>query len=266
MDRSEISHLAHRDHPIAAPLSDSSVTDLLAALAGRASVLDLGCGSGAWLLRALELHPGLSAIGVDRADEGFAGTMAQAAEAGVAGRLRLTRADLRTYTSAEPVDAVLSVGATHAFGGLGPTLSAVRGHVAPGGVLVLGESFWPATPGARVLEALGASADDYTDLPGVVELAGEHGWVPVHGHVSTQDEWDSYEWSWTGALARWALEHPEHPDAPQAAVAADEHRTRWLGATAARSASSRWSCATAARGRPTRPERGNAPHAGPVSG
>ncbi len=93
---------------------------------------------------------------------------------------------------------------------------------------MLGAKLWLATPGARVLEALGASAEDYTDLPGVVELAGEHGWVPVHGHVSTQDEWDSYEWSWTGALARWALEHPEHPDAPQAAAAADEHRTRWL--------------------------------------
>jgi cyclopropane fatty-acyl-phospholipid synthase-like methyltransferase len=229
MDRSAISHLAHGEHPIAAPLSDSSVADLLGkALAGRGSVLDLGCGSGTWLLRALQRHPGLTAVGVDRAADGFPGVLAQAATAGVADRLGLHRADVRTYTSPAPVDAVLSVGAAHAFGGLGPTLQAARRHLAPGGVVVLGECFWPTAPGARALEALGASTDDYTDLPGALELVDEHGWIPVHGHVSTQDEWDSYEWSWTGTLARWALEHPEHPDAAQALAAANEHRRRWI--------------------------------------
>ncbi len=230
MDRSAISYLAHGEHPIAAPLNDSSVAELLdRAFAGRGSVLDLGCGSGAWLLRALQRHPGLTAVGVDRADDGFPGSLAQAATAGVAERLYLHRADVQTYTSPAPVDAVLSVGAAHAFGGLGLTMQAARRHLAPGGVLVLGECFWPTVPETRVLEALGASIDDYTDLPGALELADEHGWVPVHGHVSTEDEWDAYEWSWTGTLARWALEHPEHPDAAQVAEAANAHRTRWLG-------------------------------------
>ena len=55
MDRRQLSHLAHRDHPVAAPLDDASVGRLLtlALPRGDERVLDLGCGEAAWLLRAL---------------------------------------------------------------------------------------------------------------------------------------------------------------------------------------------------------------------
>ncbi len=33
----------------------------------------------------------------------------------------------------------------------------------------------------------------------------------VHGHVSTLQEWDEYEWSWTGSLADWALADGRDP-------------------------------------------------------
>jgi hypothetical protein len=55
------------------------------------------------------------------------------------------------------------------------------------------------------------------------------GWTPVYGHVSTIEEWDDYEFSWTGSLARWALDHPDDPDAKQALEASAEHRDMWLG-------------------------------------
>ncbi|MDR3035805.1 MAG: SAM-dependent methyltransferase, partial [Kitasatospora sp.] len=47
MERQEISRIAHRDHPVAAPLSDETVRELLERLLrGRADgrLLDLGCG------------------------------------------------------------------------------------------------------------------------------------------------------------------------------------------------------------------------------
>jgi hypothetical protein len=50
----------------------------------------------------------------------------------------------------------------------------------------------------------------------------------VHGHVSSLSEWDHYEWCWTGALAQWALDHPDSPDADRALGVADEHREQWL--------------------------------------
>jgi hypothetical protein len=54
------------------------------------------------------------------------------------------------------------------------------------------------------------------------------GWTPVYGHVSTLAEWDAYEWSWTGSLAQWALDHPDHPDHEQALQASAAHRGSWL--------------------------------------
>ncbi|MGH3658172.1 MAG: SAM-dependent methyltransferase, partial [Micromonosporaceae bacterium] len=60
MNREEIGRLAHADHPVKAPLDDDSVRRLLerAVPPGDGRILDLGCGGGEWLLRALAMHPG----------------------------------------------------------------------------------------------------------------------------------------------------------------------------------------------------------------
>jgi SAM-dependent methyltransferase len=229
MDRDRISDLAHADHPIASPLSDDSVGRLLArAVAGRSAVLDLGCGDGSWLLRALRREPSLIAVGVDHSDAGFDRVREQAEREGLSSRLELIRADARTWTSGDRFDVVLSVGATHAFGGLEPTLAAMDGHLRPGGRALVGECFWEQEPTPRVLDLLGAQREDYGDLAATVEVAASHGWVPLQGHVSTLEEWDDYEWSWTGALARWALDHPDDPDRDQVMTASVEHRRAWL--------------------------------------
>ncbi|MDQ2585031.1 hypothetical protein [Saccharothrix yanglingensis] len=68
-----------------------------------------------------------------------------------------------------------------------------------------------------------------TDLASTVASVVADGWTPVHGHVGTLAEWDEYEWSWTGSLARWALDHPDHPDHRQALEASAAHRTARLG-------------------------------------
>jgi SAM-dependent methyltransferase len=230
MDRNRISDLAHADHPIASPLGDDSVDRLLArAVAGQGTVLDLGCGDGSWLLRALRREPSLIAVGVDHSDAGFDRVREQAEREGLADRLELVCADARAWTSAERFDVVLSVGATHAFGGLEPTLAAIDGHLRPGGRALVGECFWEREPTPRVLDLLGSQLDDYGDLAATVEVAAANGWVPLQGHVSTLEEWDDYEWSWTGALAAWASEHPDDPDRDQVMAASVEHRRAWLG-------------------------------------
>jgi SAM-dependent methyltransferase len=229
VDRSRISDLAHADHPIASPLGDASVDRLLAlAVAGQRTILDLGCGDGSWLLRALRRKPSLVAVGVDHSDAGFDRVRDQAEREGLSARLDLVRADARSWTSAEEFDVVLSVGASHAFGGLEPTLAAIDGHLRPGGRALVGECFWERPPTPQVLDLLGAEPGDYGDLAATVQVAASNGWVPLHGHVSTLEEWDDYEWSWTGALARWATEHPDDPDRDQVMTASVEHRRAWL--------------------------------------
>jgi SAM-dependent methyltransferase len=230
MDRQTLSALAHADHPIAAPLSEASVAEVLdRALRPDAHVLDLGCGEGAWLLRALEVRPDVTAVGVDLSDKGFGRTRAAAARAGAADRLDLLVADATEYRGDRPADVVLSVGAAHAFGGLLPTLAAARTHLAPNGTVVIGDGFWEREPGADLRAEIEAPDQPYADLAGTIAAVAADGWTPVYGHVSTIEEWDDYEFSWTGSLARWALDHPDDPDAKQALEASAEHRDMWLG-------------------------------------
>lgn len=230
MDRTKISDLAHARHPIAAPLSDETVDRLLAlAVTGRRSVLDLGCGDGSWLLRALRREPTLTAVGVDVSGTGFDRVLEQAEREGLGDRLRLVQADARGWTTRDRFDVVLSVGATHAFGGLAPTLSAAGGHLQPGGHLLVGECIWEQEPSEQALSLLGASRADYDDLATTVDAIASAGWVPLDGHVSSGvQEWDAYEWSWTGSLARWALDHPNHPDSAEVMAASVQHRRVWL--------------------------------------
>ncbi|MFF2354626.1 SAM-dependent methyltransferase [Kitasatospora sp. NPDC058115] len=231
MDRRTISRLAHARHPIAAPLCDASVAALLErALApdeqGRA--LDLGCGRAAWLLRALGARPRWRAVGVD-VDAAALTLARESAEAlGVQRRLGLHHLDAREFTDRRPFELVLNVGATHVFGGLLPALAAAREFLAPGGRVLVGEGFWEREPSAAAPAALGAAREDYADLATTVDRVTADGWTPVYGHVSSRQEWDDYEFSWTGTAAEWALDHPEHPDAAAVRAAAELHRAQWL--------------------------------------
>ncbi|WP_329580042.1 class I SAM-dependent methyltransferase [Kitasatospora sp. NBC_01250] len=232
MDRQELARLAHTHHPVAAPLADESVAALLrrALPRGDERVLELGCGQGAWLLRALAAHPGLTADGVDPDPAALTRARITAEHLGVIRRLGLHHRPLAEFDPARPYDLVLCVGTGEAFGGLLPTLAAADRHLAPGGTLLLGEGYWQRPPDQAALTGLGAaSADfDFDDLPTLVERITTAGWAPVHAHTSTRDELDDYEWSRTGALTEWALDHPTHPDAPGTHQLAAEHRTNWL--------------------------------------
>ncbi|MGP4103042.1 SAM-dependent methyltransferase [Nonomuraea sp. KM90] len=246
MERDQISGVAHGDHPVSAPISESSLERLLgrAKLPPRAHILDLGCGEAAWLTRALALYPDATADGVDVSERALARAAEEAERRGVSDRLRLHRMPAADFTtgaasglSSEPAsevasagtyDLVLSVGATHAFGGLAPTLRSVRGHLRPpSGLALVGEGFWERPPAPELLARLDAEPGEFADLAGTVERMESAGFATVYGHTSTLDEWDEYEWSWTGTLTRWALAHPG-PDGDAALAAARDHRDLWL--------------------------------------
>ncbi|MGW7575886.1 SAM-dependent methyltransferase [Streptomyces sp. NPDC054765] len=226
MNREQISGIAHANHPIKSPLDDDSVRRLLdrGVPRGDARVLDLGCGGGEWLLRALVAHPHLHAEGVDISEEALARAGRAASGLGVQERLVLHHLPAADFVSAQPFDLVLSVGAGHAFGGLLPTLAVARKHLAPGGRVLIGEGFWDREPSQEAVEMLG----DFADLATTVDRVVADGWTPVDGHVSTRRELDDYEWACWGSLASWALDHPADPDGPQALATATTRRSEWL--------------------------------------
>ena len=72
-------------------------------------------------------------------------------------------------------------------------------------------------------------AEEFPDLSGLTRLTREQGYEAAHGHVSSLEEWDEYEWSWTGSLTDWALEPGRDPaDRDEALAAAAAHRDAWL--------------------------------------
>ncbi|MFC4493157.1 SAM-dependent methyltransferase [Streptomyces ovatisporus] len=230
MDRRLLSTLAHQDHPVAAPLSDATVQRLLerALPRGDERLLDLGCGAGEWLIRALSGRPLAQAEGVDLSPSALTKAREASAAAALDDRLTLHEQDAARFTAQHDFDLVLSVGSTHAFGGLLRTLTAAREHLAAGGCVLVGEGFWEKEPTPAALAALDASPGDFADLAATVGRVTAAGWTPVYGHVSTADEWDDYEWSWTGSLSRWALDHPGDPGSVTARETAAAHREGWL--------------------------------------
>jgi SAM-dependent methyltransferase len=237
VDRALASAVAHRWHPVAAPVSDRTVARLLEHLhlGADSSVLDLGCGPGEWLQRALTATTGAQGVGVDTSGPALEAARAATARRGLADRLTVQHADASTWTGsrdeegAGSFDAVLCVGVGHVFGGPAATLDAARRHLSPGGRVLLGEGFWEGVPDRATLEALDATPDEQPSLPELVDTAAAAGFEPGWGHVSSAGEWDDYEWSWTGALAQWALTEARGPEAAEALELARSHRRGWLG-------------------------------------
>ncbi|MBW8766051.1 MAG: methyltransferase domain-containing protein [Geodermatophilales bacterium] len=229
MDRALASAIAHRWHPIAAPVSAENLRLLVQRLelppGGR--LLDLGCGFGEWLLGALEVAPGVRGTGVDTSPPALAEARQRAEARGLADRACFEQADAAGWVG-EGFDAVLCIGATHAFGGLGPTLDAVRSYLRPGGRVLLGDGYWEGTPTQAALDALGAGPGELPDLAGLMAEIRQAGYEPGYGHLSTAAEWDRYEWSWTGALTAWALEEAAGEEREEALSLAREHRREWL--------------------------------------
>jgi SAM-dependent methyltransferase len=229
VDRAQIFDIAHRRHPIAAPVGPEQLRALVGWLSpdpgGRA--VDLGCGEGEWLQELLLGHRGLTGVGVDHMLPGSAA--GRSAQRGLGERVRWLEADAATWSEGL-FDVVLCVGASHAFGRLEDMLAAVRTHLRPGGQALIGDTIWEGTPSAAALSVLEAAPDEFPDLAGLGRACREHLFEPSYGHVSTLAEWDEYEFSWTGSLVDWALrEATTAADRDQALAAAREHRDAWLG-------------------------------------
>ena len=233
MDRDRLSAIAHRSHPIAAPVSDASFDNIIAGAASRApaSVLDIGCGAGWWLVSLLARVPQARGLGVDRSSTGLAAARTMAVRAGLADRVELLCADATEWAgeaAAGSWDAALCVGSTHALGGLAHAVAELGRLVRPGGLVVVGEGYWQRPPTAEALAALDAREDEFSSYGGLVDVITQAGFTPLHGHRSTPREWDEYEWAWTSNLALWATDNPNEADAAEAADWADTHRRQWL--------------------------------------
>ncbi len=195
------------------PLSQEHAALLLERL-GVSSVdriADLGCGWGELLLRAVETGGGeTTGIGVDTDVRALERGRALAAARGLARRVTFTEGEAAAWS--EPADRVLSIGASHAWGGTENALVALADLVAPGGRLLFGDGCWekpPTSAAASLFEG------EVFSLETVVERACGAGWRVLHLSTADQREWDDFEATWRAGRQEWLIEHPDDRRAAQ---------------------------------------------------
>jgi SAM-dependent methyltransferase len=188
-----------------APLSEAHAAVLLDALElGCAEgVLDLGCGWGELLCRAVERASRLTGIGIDTDKSALARGRALAAGRGLGERITLIDTGGEAWT--EPADRVICVGASHIWNGTAAALQALAPLVACGGRLLYGDGY--LEPGSSEFTA--GLFGQFGTLAQVLGAAQCAGWRILHLSVSDQLEWDEFESTFRAGPERWLLAEPE---------------------------------------------------------
>lgn len=195
------------------PLSDAHADHLLGCLDIRPGmrILDLGCGWGELLLRAVDMGGGAppaqaTGVGVDTDEQALKRARSLAAGRDLGAQVTFVREEATAWR--EPADRVLCIGAAHAFGGSVAALEALAGMVTPGGRVLFGDGCWEVTPTAAAAAIFGTEVLPLGDL---IEQALASGWRLLHFSTADQREWDEFESSWSAGRQEWLLAHPDDP-------------------------------------------------------
>ncbi|MEV4539470.1 methyltransferase [Asanoa sp. NPDC049518] len=213
-----------------APLSTARADRLVADLSARApsTVVDFGCGWGELLLRVVAACPGATGIGLDTHEPDLHRGRANAEARGLDGRV--TFVDGPAADHRDTADLLVSVGAYQALGTVAEALRALRSLINPGGRVLFAAEFWEHPPPAERLARMwpGMTADDCTDLAGLVDQAIAAGFRPLRVETATRDEWDEFESLLAADREEWLIANPDHPEAAAVRAQADTQRDIWL--------------------------------------
>jgi cyclopropane fatty-acyl-phospholipid synthase-like methyltransferase len=228
----------HADLTFMAPLSEQRAARMVRFLAegSPGTVLDIGCGWAALLLRVLEGVPDAVGEGVDLDAESIAHGQAQAVVRGLTDRVDLRVDDARELAGGW--DAVICIGASQVWGApveaaeplpYAAALGALRGLVSRGGRVIYGDGIWSRPPTAAATAPLAGRDDEFLPLGAVVDLAVAAGFAPLAVHEAGLEEWDVFESGYAAAYARWLATHDaDHPDAAEVRELAERQRTAYF--------------------------------------
>jgi SAM-dependent methyltransferase len=229
----------HLDLTFMAPLSEERAARLVRFVAdGRpGTVLDIGCGWAALLLRVLTAVPEAIGEGVDLDEVAIAHGRELADAAGLTDRVDLRVDDARDLAGGW--DALICIGASQVWGApvedaqplpYSAALTALRGLVNRGGRLLYGDGIWSRPPTPEAVAPLAGRDDEFLSLGEVAALAVEAGFAPLGVHEASIDEWDVFEGGYAAAYARWLAAHePDDPEAAEVRAIAEGQRAAYFG-------------------------------------
>lgn len=219
-----VSAIRHGELAFHNPLAPARVDEAIARLSigPEDRLLDVGCGPGELLIRCAE-RTGCAGIGVDAAEDQIAEAQRRAAVRAPAARLEFVAGDAATFDPGA-FTAAACIGSSHALGGTTAALDRLAGAR----VVLLGDGYWARPPHPAYLEALGATEDELTDLPGLMAAAEAVDLQPIWVATTTGEEWERYEWTLIANGDRFARAHPEDPRTPDVLEANERTRSRVL--------------------------------------
>ena len=179
-------------------------------------VLDVGCGTGEFLIRVIEKHA-VQGVGVDIDSPSLADARKTSEERGLDRLSKFLQLDIGEHSIEKPYDCGICLAATHAYAmgelAYATTLKRLGQSIKQGGTLLIGESYWIQPPAPEYQEFVGEPSGTYRTHRENVELAESLGLRTLYAVTSSLDEWDDFEWSHHMKIENQALENPNDPTA-----------------------------------------------------
>lgn len=207
------------------PLSEEHAAKLLKQLdlSVASKVLDIGCGAGEFTIRALSVNTRLNAIGIDNNPNNIKKAIESSIREGVNDRVKFRCEN--AYNSIEKADRTICIGASHIWGHSKKALSSLLTHTNQGGILLFGEGYWEKLPHPEIQEIFGEIP---SSLDTLIDQAVECGWRPLALDVTSQEEWDTFEFAWLRGLEKYAIASSDDRESLSARKLADERRNEYL--------------------------------------
>jgi ubiquinone/menaquinone biosynthesis C-methylase UbiE len=217
LDRNKFSAIAHQNHTFSNPISEGKLMKMIQMISFQKEdkVIDIGSGKCELLIRLVENYH-VSATAIDlyegAIDEAKKRARGRIPENSIEFVVEDASSALERCNEDE-YDVGICIGSTHALGGLESTLRMLKRVVKENGHILIGEGYWKQPPSPEYLEALGgADESELTTHAENIKTAEQLGLIPLWSYVSSEDDWDEYEWLYSKSVEDYCQSHIDDPD------------------------------------------------------